>query len=227
MMGSENSKVRILLLESAVRRLNERGLELIKKAAQAVDGVNGVISWKETLILWARADKVTLDRAARCPMALLDFNFQRVAWWGRVINGQPLEGSRQPKWAAFHTDEAIPLAHDLLLEAWSAARSLSHVSSLVFGMAPEVARLIAQLSPRDVDRVVAHEIQDLRPRWENRPVFWRELLLAARSMDDRDLAKVHLHCLQLFGGELISTLVKPLAANAPRGQRAEDAVVKT
>jgi hypothetical protein len=145
-------------------------------------------------------------------MVLLDFNFQRVVWWSRVINTQPSGESRQPSLSAFHTDEAIPLARDLLLEAWSAARSMSPVASLVFGMAPEVTTLIARLSPRDLDRVVVQEIQEMRPRWENRPLFWKELFHAATQMDDESLANVHLHCLQLLGGEHASTRGKPRAS---------------
>jgi hypothetical protein len=145
-------------------------------------------------------------------MVLLDFNFQRVAWWSRVINPQPCGESRQPTLSAFRPDEAIPLARDLLLEAWSAARSMSHVASLVFGMAPEVTMLIARLSPRDLDRVVVHEIQEMRPRWGNRPMFWKELFHAATLMDDESLANVHLHCLQLLGGEHASTHGKPLVS---------------
>ena len=48
---------------------------------------HGPAAWKEVSLLWARASETTLGRAARCPMVLLDFNFQRVAWWSRVIDG--------------------------------------------------------------------------------------------------------------------------------------------
>jgi hypothetical protein len=152
-------------------------------------------------------------------MTLLDFNFQRVTWWSRAINRQHSGDSRQRSLSAFHGDEAIPLAHDLLLEAWSAARSMSQVSSLVFGMAPEVTTLIAGLSPRDIDQLVVQEIQELRPRWENRPMFWKELFQAATQMDDEILENVYLHCLQLLGGELASARGQPfisvIAAQGP------------
>ena len=218
----EGSPVKARLLETTVHRLNERALTLLTKAAQAGDWT---ASWKQILPLWAHASEGTLGRAARCPMVLLDFNFQRIAWWSRVIAARPFEDSRQPRMSTFHTDEAVPLARDLLLEAWSAARSLSPISSLVFGMAPEVTTLIARLSPRDMDHVVVHEIQELRPRWENRPMFWKELFDAATETDDQILANVHLHCLQLLGGEHASTRDKPLAtANAAKGQVIEASV---
>ena len=83
-------------------------------------------------------ERDTLCRAARCPMVLLDFNFQRVAWWSRVIDGRGFGESRRSRLTAFHTEEANPSKYDLLLEAWSAARSMSRTSSLAFGMAPEI-----------------------------------------------------------------------------------------
>ena len=198
-----------VLLET-VRRLNERGLALLTKVAQASEAMDGFASWKEILPLWTHPSERTLGRAARCPMVLLDFNFQRVAWWRRVVNAHAPGGSRQATGSGFHTDEAIPLARDLLLEAWSASRSESPIASLVFGMAPEVTALIARLSPCDVDRVVVNEAQEMRPRWENQPLFWKDLFHAAAQMDDQALANVHLHCLQLLGGEWVATCGKPL-----------------
>ena len=218
-MGMGDSPISVILLQTTVRRLNERGLALVTKTAQVSHCAEGLASWKEVLPLWACASETILGRAARCPMVLLDFNFQCVAWWGRAMTTQPCGESRQSSISAFHTDEVIPLARDLLLEAWSAARSISPVASLVFGMAPEVTTLIARLSPRDLDRVVVQEFQEMRPRWENRPMFWKELFHAATQMDDESLANVHLHCLQLLGGEHASTRGKPRAsapaANGP------------
>jgi hypothetical protein len=218
----ENSPVSVMLLKTTVCDLNERGLALMAKAARAADWPAPLCPWKELHPFLARASESTLARASRCPMTLLDFNFQHVTWWSRAVNRRPSSDFLQPKLGAFYLDEATPLAHDLLIEAWSAARSMSQVSSLVFGMAPEVTSLIAQLSPRDIDQLVGHEIQELRPRWENRPMFWKDLFHAAMQMDDEILANVHLHCLQLLGGELIATRSRSLVSfTAPKGSVTE------
>jgi hypothetical protein len=203
--GTVDTSANETLLGNAVRRLNGRGLTFLTKAVQKSEWSEGQTPWKQTFSSWACASERTLERAARCPMVLLDFNFQRVSWWSQVVNSQPREEARHANLSAFQTDEAIPLAHDLLLEAWSAARSMPPVSSLVFGMAPEVTTLIARLSPRELDRVVLREIECMGPRWGNRPMFWKELLQAATQLDDQILANVYLHCLQLLGGELAST----------------------
>jgi len=171
----------VLRLEM-VQGLNERGLALLKKAAQASEWADGLPSWKEIIPVWASASEGTVGRAARSPMVLLDFNFQDLAWWSRMVSAHPAGESRLAKPSGFYTDEVIPLARDLLLEAWSASRSMTPIASLVFGMAPEVTALIARLSPSDVDRVVVHEAQEMRPRWANRPMFWRALCHAATRL---------------------------------------------
>jgi hypothetical protein len=211
----------VILLET-VRQLNERALTLLKKVAQASEETDGFASWKEILPLWAHPSERTLGRAARCPIVLLDFNFQRVGWWRRVADAPPPAGFWRPTGGGFHTDETIGLARDLLLEAWSASRSMAPIASLVFGMSPEVATLIARLSPCDLDRVVVHEAREMGPRWANRPTFWKGLFQAATQMDDQALAQVHLHCLQLFGGELMVACGKPGApAYASKGSLTE------
>ena len=209
------------LLGNTVRRLNERGLTFLIKAVQTSEWVEGQTPWKAIFSSWACASERTLERAARCPMVLMDFNFQHVSWWSRVINIQSREEPRRANLSAFQTHEAIPLAHDLLLEAWSAARSVPPVSSLVFGMAPDVTSLIACLSPRELDRVVLREIECMGPRWANRPMFWKELFQAATQLDDQILDNVFLHCLQLLGGELASVRSKlqPAADGAKKPAR--------
>jgi hypothetical protein len=202
--GAADTVASETLLGKTVRRLNERGFAFLAKASQTGDFHERQTSWKDNVSSWACASERTLGRAARCPMVLLDFNFQRVSWWSRVIGTQAREEPRHSTLSAFQTDEAVPLARDLLLEAWSSARSTPPVSSLVFGMAPDVTTLIARLTPRELDRVAMHEIECMGPRWANRPMFWSELLRAAAQLDDQILANVYLHCLQLLGGELVS-----------------------
>ncbi len=48
-------------------------------------------------------------------------------------------------------------------------------------------------------------------------MFWKELFHAATQMDDQILANVHLHCLQLLGGEIARSRGKPLASVRQRG----------
>ncbi len=195
----------------AIRHLNGRALVLLAKTAQGANWTEWPAAWKEIFPWWARASAATLNRAADCPMVLLDFNFQRAAWWRRVIELSPLGESRPAKDAILPPEAALPLARELVLEAWSAARSSSRLASLVFGMSPEVTTLIARLPAWDVDRIVVREVSALRVRWDTRPVFWKELFDAANREDDQSLIGVYLHCLELYGGELIASASVPVS----------------
>ena len=200
----EKSSSRAAPLADTARRLNTRGLAFLNNAMRTDNCVEQHPSWREIVSVWTRASDHAFDRAAQSPMVLLDFNFQRGDWWRRVADAPFYEVCRRERAATDQTDDAVPLAHDLLLEAWSAARAMPRVASLVFGMAPEVTALIARLSPRELDRVALHEVHEMGPRWANRPTFWRELFQAASHEDDEILANVYLHGLQLLGGELVS-----------------------
>jgi hypothetical protein len=200
----EKSTSRAAPLADTARRLNTRGLAFFNNAMRASNCIEQQPSWREIVSVWTCASDYALERAAQSPMVLLDFNFQRGDWWKRVANAPPCEVSRRERAATDKTDDGVPLAHDLLLETWSAARAMPRVASLVFGMAPEVTALIARLSPRELDRVAVHEVHEMGPRWANRPTFWRKLFEAASHEDDEILANVYLHGLQLLGGELVS-----------------------
>lgn len=190
-------------LRPTIHRLNARAVGLLAKAGQRDGWSAGPACLREVSRLWAAASEVTLSRAARCPMVLLDFNFQCVGWWSRAVNTQ--RDIARSRLSLADNEEAISLARDLVLEAWSAARLLPRGASLAFGMAPEVASRMARFSPLELETWVALEVDSLRLRWESRPVFWKELFYSAEGMDDLSLESVHLHCLQLLGGELSSS----------------------
>jgi hypothetical protein len=211
----EHNPVSAASLRATIRSLNERALGLLVTTARGMAWIEGPASCKEIFRLWVEVDAETVRRAAACPMVLLDFNFQRTSRWDhRAPEGSTPGDLRLSTRALFSVEQALPLARDLVLEAWSAARSASRIASLLFGMAPEVATLIARHSARDIDRVVMRNLSDLSLRWETRPTFWRELLGAASRKDDEDLTSVYLHSLQLYGGELMASRGQILQSGA-------------
>jgi len=185
-----------------VRRLNQGCVALLasrgRSAAPSLVESNSDPDWN----VWSTADSRTLERAAACPILLLDLNFQRVDWWERAIRKSTAAptGSRV---AWFSNEDARPLVQEILTEAWSIARSTPRAANLVFGAAPAVTAAIASLAASEIDRVAVECSAHLRPRWLDRPTFWANLVQAARGADDQALANVHLHMLQLLGGELL------------------------
>jgi hypothetical protein len=190
------------MLQTA-HRLNEWCFALLAETVKnqgASTAYSAVYGLKE---LWAQVDARACERAGRCPVLLLDLNFQRPDWWRRVRRGEtgPLRAGRPS--ALFNADRAAPLLREILMESWSIGRSMPSAASLLFGMAAPVNTEIAGLSAPDVDRVVLEYTGCLRPRWEESRTFWKRLLEAAVGADEEALANVHLHCFQLLGSDLV------------------------
>ena len=89
----------------------------------------------------------------------------------------------------------------MVMLAWHTLRARPQDASLL-GVSAPVAEVIASLSWSQIDRIVERQYQYLRPRWEDRPAVWRNLLLAAESDDFRKMLDFDLYTLQLTTGEL-------------------------
>jgi len=182
-----------------VRRLNKSCVALLARRTRGTGTASSTdLDWEG----WTKADARALERAAACPILLLDLNFQRVEWWEQAVRGSmPSRPTGSAIW--FSGDEARPLVQEILTEAWSIGRSMPRAANLVFGAAPAVTAAIAGLGAAEIDRIAIECIPHLRPRWFDRPTFWVNLLRAALGADDQALANVHLHMLQLLGSELL------------------------
>jgi hypothetical protein len=184
------------------RRLNQASFALLQARAGSEDTRSSCAAVYSEDRLWAQVDACVCERAARCPFLLLDLHFLEPNWWQQAgRSGGPLQlNAPRP---LFREEEAAPLLREILAEAWRMARSTPRVGYLLFGMAPAVSEAIAALSVQDIDRIVANHARDLRPRWEESRTFWMKLLAAAIGTDDDALTAVHLHGLELLGGEYV------------------------
>jgi hypothetical protein len=186
------------MLQTA-HRLNGRCISLLAETVRtggASIELHGMYGLRD---LWAQVDTLVCERAGRCPVLLLDLNFQRADWWGRASHVDGRASSVNGPCALFTEDHATPLLREILMESWSIGRTMPHVARLIFGMEPRVSSAIADLSVPELDQVAVLYARYLRPRWEDSRVFWQRLLLAAIGADDEALAHAHLHCLQLLG----------------------------
>lgn len=171
-----------------VHHLNERGLILMAQQSPADD---------ELAALWRQMDARALKRAARCPVLLLGLYFHRPDQWQRMTQ------KRAASEATSAPAPAASLLREILMEAWTIGRAMPRALNLLFGMASEVTATIVQLGAPDIDRIAVEEARHLKPRWPESRNFWKGLLEAAIGTDDRALANVHLHCLQLLGSEAL------------------------
>jgi hypothetical protein len=177
--------------ESALGRVhlfNERGLILMAESAHHDESLAA---------LWRQVDARALKRAARCPVLLMGLYFHRPDQWQRIIQ------KRDTLEAASAPTPAAALLREILLEAWTLGRTMPRALNLLFGMASEVTATIVQLAASDIDRIAIEEARHLKARWPESRTFWKGLLDAAIGTDNRALANVHLHCLQLLGSEVV------------------------
>jgi hypothetical protein len=186
---------------AAARSLNARCIEQLAEVASAPyagDAWGSVFGFQD---LWKQLTTEACERAGRCPVLLLNVNLERADWWTSIREGHTVvhAGASSPLLAA---DRAAPLVREILTEARSAMRAQRGAARLVFGMSPFVSSVVADLSVADIDRIAVAYGRELRPRWDDRPVFWKRLLEAAIGTDARIIAKIHLHCVQLLGRDL-------------------------
>ena len=180
---------------ATVRQLNTRCFALLA-AEKPLDD-------ESLSALWAQVDARACERAGRCPVILIDLNFQRADWWQRASqrSADPVatDGARAPE-----TDRAVSLVREILIDAWTISRTMPRALNLIFGMASPVSATMARLGAPEIDLIATKEARHLKARWPESRSFWKGLLEAVLSTDDQALANVHLHALQLLGSEMVA-----------------------
>jgi hypothetical protein len=185
------------------RRLNLRCLALIARVANMADPACELEIVRRHRELWGRFDGRACQRGARIPIVLLDCHFSEVEWWNRVMTTGRLPAGANLKSPCFSVDAAAPLLREILVEARTIAISEPRAASLILGAPSGVVSAIASLTSTNIDEHSTSCANELRPRWEDKIVFWKNLLDAAVGDADDALSEVCFHSLQLLGSELI------------------------
>ena len=202
-------------LEAARKRIlqplqhaNERCIEMLVQAARDNDkrALPLVTQLREVL---TRLTPEIRARAAGKPFLLVDFQFGNDAWW-QELKSNPARPSLSPSGrGTFPRTSAVHLGRATLMLAWHSVRADVNASCLL-GISPGVAATLASFSLTDLDRIAERRFRYVRPRWEDRPIVWRQLLLSASTADARQVRDAHLRALQLLTGELISARLNGL-----------------
>lgn len=198
--------------------INEQCLQmLVHVARQAHTAPEPFLHHLFTLI--APMDPASLATTAGFPFLLVDFGFCDLPWWQGIAAGH----RRSPKdfaWLVpFPRAMATKLARATLTLAWHTVRTDGEATRVLLGISPSVAGHIASLRLQDIDRVAERHFRHLRPRWEDRPAVWRQLLACARETDVNAAHEFVLHALQLTAANALP--VTP----APRARRIASSMV--
>jgi len=149
-------------------------------------------------------DVAACRRAARMPVLLLDLHFQSETWWRNAASANGEDRATATGTPGLPAEYAAELTREALIVAWLAVHHARQGAALLFGMSNEVASLLGELTPQQINRVAERSSHELRIRWQAKPDFWRRLLAAGQSGNAIKLSEVHLLGLQLLGGELMS-----------------------
>jgi len=129
--------------------------------------------------------------------------FTNLPWW-EAIRKHPGRASAQPvRQGSFPRASAMQLGRATLMLVWHSLRADGRTACL-FGITPAVAEVIAAFSLTEMDRILEGRFRHVRPRWEDRPAVWYQLLLAAQSPDLRRARDASLPVLQLVTCELLA-----------------------
>jgi len=187
---------------ATLTELNTRCFAMLAEAAKGDKAAAQCGAIYRARDLWMQVDQRSCERAGRCPVLLLNLNFDDAVWWKRV-SARPFAVLAPTTVPAFtREDGARTLLRDILMEVWRLGGALPSAGNLLFGLAPGISAEISKLSASEIEHIAINYAAELRPRWEDNGVFWRNLLEAVIGTDDEALFNVSLHCWQLLGVEL-------------------------
>jgi hypothetical protein len=189
-------------LEQALRPLfevNQQCIELLVKAARS-DRADLPLVRQLRASLGSMSVEAQVC-AARKAFLLVDMEFTNSSWWNLLPSHPSREISRpQPEY--FPRNSAIQLARAALVLLRHSILSNAGEACLL-GVHPRVGEIIGAFSMGEIERIAERRGRYIRPRWEDRPAVWYELIQAACSPDIRRTREVSLHGLQLLAGDLL------------------------
>lgn len=146
-------------------------------------------------------------------ICLADAHFSDDTLWTRTGADLPEDcfGRNARMWIS--DVDRVVLAQSLFLIAWQSVRSLPSLSSVLFGMTPQVHDQFRTRTLADVMGFARSRSQWLYPRWHNRPEVWTHLLGAQPGRKRRPAPQLRL--LQACASESERLLSSGLRVSAP------------
>jgi hypothetical protein len=135
--------------------------------------------------------------AVRTPVLLVDMDLRDRAVWKVLSTDSTSTRSMPTCTMRFPRQRALKLARSALMLIWHLARTDRDSSLVLMGLSAPVIEIVRTLRPQQVDRIAERQVARLRPRWEDRPAVWRQLL--ANAADNGEVARgFTLRALQLI-----------------------------
>ncbi|MEJ1961810.1 MAG: hypothetical protein WDO56_09775 [Gammaproteobacteria bacterium] len=142
----------------------------------------------------------TRARLAHVPFVLLDADFAAPMVWTAEHLNRVHTHMEDSEWVDGY--ELHVLARALFSFAWQFASSFPDATGIVLGMSGETTAVFANLSLRDLERVILQRGHWVRPRWEEKPDRWLRLL--RRAQKDSNPSILGQRALQLLFGDALA-----------------------
>jgi hypothetical protein len=153
---------------------------------------------------WHQLDAARLRLLAECPYLLLDAGFSLPECWkaqaGTVVNDAPAAG----RGVLFDDPAGAELGRRALILGWHLAQANPFAARIALGMSARCTGLIAASRLQDLEQLVSVRPHWMRPRWDDRPQVWRQLLQAAIEGPVSRLRLLQLRGLQLLAGGMLA-----------------------
>ncbi|HTV77121.1 MAG TPA: hypothetical protein VMF03_02615 [Steroidobacteraceae bacterium] len=181
-----------------VAELNAQIVALLRAQCSA----NGVQSRliQDVSHLLPNLDAASAKRLADCGVLLADAGFACASRWTDAIVGGVNDGRLEPQ-PFFTVDGAVGVMRQVMTHAWHLARSEPAAARLLLGLSPASAALIGGCTLHRVTLLAETRAGWLRPRWEQRPSVWPDLLRMAAQGDAAALERLRVRSLQLLAAD--------------------------
>ncbi len=193
-----------------VHRFNERCIEILCAVASSNDPEASAPVIAENLELWISLSIEVRRRLAKIPFVIVDADFKNAGRWRRhaestvdlSLNERAQENLESNNANGLPPVASKTLMHEAMMFAWQLVGSDRTTAVMAFGMIAPVAKIIGELTPKDIRQIATREYSGITIRWANDAQLWRELLVTATAGDDDKLAALFLHAKLLLCGDL-------------------------
>ena len=195
-------------LEDPLQQVNAQAIRILKAANEGPRPQDSTFLDALDVEL-CNTDTAAIALAARYPFLLVDCRFSNVDWW-REVCATPTRTRSGTQWLTqFPRKSAIALARATLVLAWHSTRTNRSLTAVTLGLSPAVADIISTLSLEGLQRIAEWQFRQVRPRWEERPEVWRQILGAAAGGVSGDSSELRLRGFQLTIGDLLAPTRPP------------------
>jgi hypothetical protein len=183
-------------LES-LEEVNQQVLELLRAQCRADLGRVPLLGEVGNLLMTLEAP--ALQRAAASCVLLVDMAFAEGSRWSDAILGAVHDRQRPEPF--FTVDGAVEVMRMVITHAWHLARSQPAAARLLLGLSAANVSVIGGCSLRRLIQLAEAHAEWLRPRWENRPRIWRDLLRTAGEGSLGAAERMRVRGLQLLAAD--------------------------